>query len=42
MQEHRPLMVSAFLGSLVALERAVAFQQRWNFAGPLLSGLGAA
>ena len=38
--EHGPLMVSAFLGSLVALERAVALQQRWMYGGPLLSGLG--
>ncbi len=37
---HGPLMVSAFLGSLVALERAVALGQRWMYAGPLLSGLG--
>lgn len=37
---HGPLMISAFLGSLIALERAVALQQRWMFAGPLLSGLG--
>lgn len=42
--EHGPLMVSAFLGSLVALERAVAVaalsQQRWMYAAPLCSGLG--
>ncbi len=40
--QHGPLMVSAFLGSLIALERAVALQQRWMYAGPLLSGLGGA
>ena len=38
--QHGPLMVSAFLGTLIALERAVALQQRWMYAGPLLSGLG--
>jgi hypothetical protein len=33
-------MISAFLGTSVALERAVALQQRWMYTGPLLSGLG--
>ncbi len=36
---HGPLMVSAFLGTLIALERAVALGQRWMYAGPLLTGL---
>lgn len=36
---HGPLMVVAFLGTLIAVERAVALQQRWMFAGPLLTGL---
>jgi hypothetical protein len=37
---HGPLMVSGFLGTLIALERAVALQKRWVFIGPILSGLG--
>ncbi len=36
---HGPLMVSAFLGTLIALERAVALGQRWMYAGPLFTGL---
>jgi hypothetical protein len=36
---HGPLMVCAFLGTLIALERAVALQQRWMYVGPLLTGL---
>ena len=37
---HGPLMVSGFLGALIALERAVALKQKWMFAAPLLAGLG--
>lgn len=37
---HGPLMVSGFLGALIALERAVALNQKWMFTAPLLSGLG--
>ncbi len=37
---HGPLMVSGFLGALIALERAVALKSRWMFAAPLLAGLG--
>lgn len=37
---HGPLMVSGFLGALIALERAVALNQKWMFAAPLLAGLG--
>ncbi|HSB66143.1 MAG TPA: hypothetical protein VLD65_06160, partial [Anaerolineales bacterium] len=37
---HGPLMVAGFLGSLIALERAVALNRRWMYLGPLLSGLG--
>jgi len=47
---HGPLMVSGFLGTLIGLERAVALSasnktglsRRWMYAGPLLSGIGAA
>jgi len=38
---HGPLMVSAFLGTLIGLERAVGIGRRWALAGPLASGLGA-
>jgi len=37
---HGPLMVSGFLGTLISLERAVAIQEPWAYAAPLLSGLG--
>ena len=39
-QAHGPLMVSGFLGTLIALERAVAIRQKWMFAVPLIIGLG--
>ena len=37
---HGPLMVSGFLGTLIALERAVALRARWTYIGPLLTSLG--
>jgi len=37
---HGPLMVSGFLGTLIAVERAVALRTRWTYIGPLLTGLG--
>ena len=37
---HGPLMVSGFVGTLIALERAVALGRRWTFAAPLLTALG--
>lgn len=39
---HGPLMVSGFLGTLIALERAVALQVGWGFASPIFSGIAAA
>ena len=39
--QHGPLMVSGFLGTLIALERAVALGRRWPYAVPLASGMGA-
>jgi hypothetical protein len=33
-------MVSGFLGTLVALERAVALDKRWPFVGPALTAVG--
>ncbi|MCA9969297.1 MAG: hypothetical protein KC425_03730 [Anaerolineales bacterium] len=37
---HGPLMVSGFLGTLIALERAVALQKRAAYLVPLASGAG--
>jgi hypothetical protein len=38
---HGPVMVFGFVGTLVALERAVALGARWALVAPLCSGLGA-
>ena len=37
---HGPLMVSGFLGTLIGLERAVALNYGWTYAGPVLTGIG--
>ena len=37
---HGPLMVSAFLGTVISLERAVALRRRAAYLSPLLGGLG--
>jgi hypothetical protein len=37
---HGPLMVSAFLGTVIGIERAVALGMRWTYAGPALAALG--
>jgi hypothetical protein len=37
---HGVVMVLGFLGTLIALERAVALGRRWGYAGPALSGAG--
>ncbi|KAA3652999.1 MAG: hypothetical protein DWQ11_09780 [Proteobacteria bacterium] len=39
---HGALMMCAFFGTLIALERAVAVGQRWAYLGPLAGGLGSA
>jgi len=39
--DHAALMVSGFLGTLIALERAVALRRTWAFLAPALSGAGA-
>ena len=39
---HGPLMVSAFFGTVISLERAVALARRWAYLGPLFTGLGGA
>ncbi len=38
---HGPLMVGAFLGTVICLERAVAYGARWAFVVPALSALSA-
>lgn len=38
---HGPLMIGGFLGTLIALERAVALQPSAGYAVPLLTALGA-
>jgi len=37
---HGPLMVSAFFGTVIALERAAALDKPWAYAAPLAAGLG--
>lgn len=37
---HGALMASAFFGTLIALERAVALGRRWAYAAPAASGAG--
>jgi hypothetical protein len=37
---HGPLMVSAFLGTVISLERAVALDKRWTYLVPLITGIG--
>ncbi len=38
---HGPLMISGFLGTLIALERTVAMGKWWPSVGPLCTGVGA-
>lgn len=38
---HGPLFVCGFLGTVIALERAVALDRPWAYAAPLLTGAGA-
>jgi len=37
--QHGALMVGSFLGTLILLERAVVFRNRWALVAPLLNGL---
>ncbi len=37
---HGPILVSGFLGTLIALERAVAVKKLWALAAPFCTGLG--
>lgn len=41
LQDHGPLMVGGFLGTVIGLERAAALGGRWPVAGPLLTGAAA-
>lgn len=38
---HGPLMVSGFVGTLIAVERAAAIGKRWGYAAPGLTAAGA-
>jgi hypothetical protein len=38
---HGPLMVCGFLGTVIALERAVGLGHLWTYGAPLLTGAGA-
>jgi hypothetical protein len=38
-QFHAFLMISAFMGTLIGIERAVAVKKRWAYLAPLASGL---
>jgi hypothetical protein len=38
--DHGPLMIGAFFGTVISLERAVALGARWAYLAPLASGLG--
>lgn len=40
-QIHGPLLVLGFVGTVIALERAVALRQPWGYSAPGLLGLGA-
>jgi hypothetical protein len=37
---HGPLMVAAFLGTVIGLERAVALGSKWAYGAPFFSGVG--
>ncbi len=37
---HGPLLIGAFFGTVIALERAVALGRLWAYLGPLASGCG--
>ncbi|WP_428624043.1 hypothetical protein [Sedimenticola sp.] len=38
--QHGVLMIPAFFGTVIGLERAVAIGQRWAYMAPLLTGIG--
>lgn len=37
---HGALMIAAFFGTVISLERAVALRRGWSYLGPLCAGLG--
>ncbi|CAK0743093.1 conserved membrane hypothetical protein [uncultured Gammaproteobacteria bacterium] len=37
---HGPLMISGFFGTLIGVERAVAYGKPWAYLSPLLNGIG--
>ena len=37
---HGPLMVGGFLGTVISLERAVAYKKAWAYIAPLFCGIG--
>ena len=37
---HGPLMIAAFFGTVISLERAVAIGQGWAYSAPLAAGTG--
>lgn len=39
-EDHGPLMALGFLGTVIALERAVALRRAWGFAAPAAAGAG--
>lgn len=41
LEVHGQLMIIGFLGTLIALERAIALRQAWAYAAPLATGVGA-
>lgn len=41
LEVHGQLMIVGFLGTLIALERAIALRQAWAYAAPLATGVGA-
>lgn len=41
LEVHGQLMIIGFLGTLIALERAVALRKTWAYAAPLATGVGA-
>lgn len=41
LEVHGQLMIVGFLGTLIALERAIALRRAWAYAAPLATGVGA-
>jgi hypothetical protein len=41
LEVHGQLMIVGFLGTVIALERAIALRQAWAYAAPLATGVGA-